>query len=422
MLILSPIFSFLLFRGVINLILSMGKFVVGVQCHSSALIADAGHSLSDLFSDFVTLWAVQVARIPPDSDHPYGHGKFEAIGSLFLSLTLMATGLGVGIQSNKKLLEILAASSSRSTSSSAAVASSSAAVIVPGFAALAMALVSIVSKEWLFRITRNVGERLKSQVVIANAWHHRSDAYSSILALVSIGLAMYVPGLVFADAAAGIFVAAMIVLTGVEIMGESIKQLSDTSDEKLVEKVTALAMTNKDVESVVRVRARHVGSSSTVDVSVAMPEDRPASAARAVEQRLKQEILQQTDGDVMDVDVRATSSSSDDDTIVCPLLQARNENPISTTEVESCVRDEIMARHPEVTSVEGVTVHYQDALLVNVDVNIRLDPTASIARAGNIANGIRGTLERSKQINTANIFLDLNNEARRVVGRNQQLA
>ena len=391
------------YSGVINLVLSLGKFGVGVQCHSSALIADAGHSLSDLFSDFVTLWAVQVARIPPDQDHPYGHGKFEAIGSLFLSLTLIFTGLGVGIQSNKKLLEILA--TMRRSSGTVATTSAATTVIIPGFAALAMALLSVLSKEWLFRITRNVGERLNSQVVIANAWHHRSDAYSSILALVSIGLAMYVPGLVFADAAAGIFVAGMICMAGAEIMGESIKQLTDTSNEELVQRVTALAMTNEDVESVVRVRARHVGSSSTVDVSVAMPEDRPASAARAVEQRLKQQILQQDD--VLDVDVRATSSD-----VVCPLLQARNENPVSTYEVESCVRDEILARHPEVTSVEGVTVHYQDAVLVNVDVNIRLDPATSIARAGSIANGIRETLECSNQIDKASIFLDLNDEAR----------
>ena len=77
---------------VVNLLLSSGKFFVGLTCHSSALLADAGHSLSDLFSDFVTLYSVQLARLPPDDDHPYGHGKFEAIGSLFLALTLIGTG------------------------------------------------------------------------------------------------------------------------------------------------------------------------------------------------------------------------------------------------------------------------------------------------------------------------------------------
>ena len=285
------------FSGVINVVLSVSKFVVGVTCHSSVLIADAGHSLSDLFSDFVTLWAVQVARLPPDQDHPYGHGKFEAVGSLFLSLTLIGTGIGVGAMANNNLLEILA------RQRRGAVLAHQ----IPSLPALAMALISVVSKEWLFRVTRVVGHRLQSQVVIANAWHHRSDAYSSILAFASIGVAMSIPGLLFVDAAAGLFVAAMIGMTGMEILGESVKQLTDTSNEELVEKVTQLANENVDVEQVVRVRARHVGSASSVDVSVTMPEDRTASAAWAVEERLKQQIIQYVGDGVVDVDVRATA-------------------------------------------------------------------------------------------------------------------
>ena len=174
----------------VNLLLSVGKLGVGITAHSSALVADAGHSLSDLVSDFITLWSVNVARLPPDEDHPYGHYKFEAIGSLFLSLTLLATGGSVGLMANKQLMEVL-----QSTASSAIP------VQVPGPLALLMAGLSILSKEWLFRITKQVGERLRSPVVIANAWHHRSDAYSSILALFSIGWAMV--GFPAADAAAG---------------------------------------------------------------------------------------------------------------------------------------------------------------------------------------------------------------------------
>ena len=178
---------------IINIILSAGKALVGIQCHSTALIADAGHSLSDLFSDFITLWAVQIARIPPDDDHPYGHGKFEAIGSLFLALTLLATGLGVGAVSSENLLRIIAAQRNAATH----ILSDA----VPTPPALIMAALSIVSKEWLYRVTRKVGEQLRSQVVIANAWHHRSDAYSSVLALISIGLAIAFPGLIAADSA-----------------------------------------------------------------------------------------------------------------------------------------------------------------------------------------------------------------------------
>ena len=133
-----------------------------------------------------------------NTQHPYGHGKFEAVGSLFLALTLFATGLSVGASANGKLLEILQNSGA------------GAAVTLPTWPALIMAFLSITSKEWLFRITRTVGEELNSQVVIANAWHHRSDAYSSVLALGSIFLAMTVPGMAAADAAAGLLVAYVI--------------------------------------------------------------------------------------------------------------------------------------------------------------------------------------------------------------------
>jgi len=208
---------------IVNLLLSLGKFAVGVTCHSSVLVADAGHSLSDLFSDFVTLYTVQIARLPPDDDHPYGHGKFEAIGALFLSLTLLGTGLSVGAHANKELIQML--------TNRKAIAS--AALNIPKAPALLMAGLSILSKEWLFRITNKVGVRLNSPILIANAWHHRSDAYSSILALASIGLAMFIPGMAAADSAAGLLVAGMIVMTGSDILVESINQLSDSTNNEI---------------------------------------------------------------------------------------------------------------------------------------------------------------------------------------------
>jgi cation diffusion facilitator family transporter len=345
--------------------------------------------------------AVQVGRLPPDEDHPYGHGKFEAIGSLFLSLTLIGTGFGVGAMSFRTLLEIVKQQQQAGAVVSAAL-SHGHHVPTPGITALVVAAVSIVSKEWLYRVTKVVGERIKSQVVIANAWHHRSDAYSSILALISIGLTMFVPGLQWADAAAGFFVAIMIGMTGVEIMGESIKQLTDSTNEELVQAVTALAVQNEDVQSLQRVRARHVGSLSTVDVSVVMPSDRPTSAARIVEERLRQQILQQ-DG-VIDADVRVTSPG-----VVCPLLVMNRPLATSVTLVESTVRDHVLQHHPAVSSVPGVTVHFYDTNLIHVNVDIRLINAAeSISSAGIVAEQVRETLERLPEIEKASIFLDLN--------------
>jgi len=405
-----------LLGGIINLVLSLGKFAVGVTCHSSALIADAGHSLSDLFSDFITLWAVQIGRLPPDDDHPYGHGKFEAVGSLFLALTLLGTGIAVGAESNARLIEIITIQRKYGFAAAQTLAGK-----IPTFPALLMAGMSIVSKEWLYRITRKVGEEINSQIVIANAWHHRSDAYSSILALVSIGLAMFVPGLLAADSAAGLMVAGMICMTGAEIMSESIKQLTDTNNEDLVRKVTKLAANTEDVREVTRVRARQVGSSAIVDVEVSMDNDLASSAARAIEERIKSRILEETNG-VMDADVHAKSPP---EVIFCPLLEATNAQ-VSASEVESCVRDEILKKHPEVSSVEGVTVHFEDTLLVNVDVNIRVDetttPRTTISKVTNLAQDVRTSLEASASISKAKIYLDLNSsEGKSVLPSMQQL-
>lgn len=208
-----------------------------------------------------------------------------------------------------------------------------------------MAFLSIVSKEWLFRITRTVGEELNSQVVIANAWHHRSDAYSSILAMGSIGLAMSIPGMAFADAAAGLLVAGMICMTGAEIMGEAVKQLTDANDKEIVERVKTLILgSSDDVVDVKRVRARWMGSTAIVDVSITTSDNMSASANRAVEEKIRYKILDEESG-VIDAEVHATSNA-----ITCPLLTATgaHEEMKSVQEVEDDAR-EILSGHADVS-------------------------------------------------------------------------
>lgn len=374
---------------VINLLLSTGKAAVGVMCNSSALIADAGHSLSDLFSDFITLWAVQIGRLPPDDDHPYGHGKFEAVGSLFLALTLLGTGLSVGASANIKLLRILQRTGG--------------AVALPTWPALIMAALSITSKEWLYRITRRVGEELRSQVVIANAWHHRSDAYSSILALGSICLAMTVPGMAAADAAAGMLVAGMICMTGAEIMGESVKQLTDTNDKHLVERVKAVALAESDdVLDIERIRTRWMGSSAIVDLSIKTPENLSSSANKAIENRVRDAIMHQ-EIVIIDADVRAAFDEK-----VCPSLTAEQHENISVQAIENGATSLLLSQD-EIESVERCTVHYEDTLQAIVHVNIKLKNTfTTIQKATVAAKDLRDLLEESDNIHKANIYLDLN--------------
>lgn len=418
---------------VVNLLLSVGKLLVGVTSHSSALIADAGHSLSDLVSDFITLWTVQIARLPADEDHPYGHWKFEgtscniltvqlffetqifllppkkAIGSLFLSLTLIATAFSVGSMANKQLLQLLSATKA-----------STAAAVIPGPLALVMAGISICSKEWLYRITKTVGEKIRSQVVIANAWHHRSDAYSSVLALCSIAWAR--TGFPAADAAAGLFVAGMIGMTGGDILVESVQQLSDGANPRLqkeaLKRIQVLheEKDQDDVLSVESVKARQVGSLSLIEVQLRTSSDLSTTAARAVEERWKQWLKK-------DYGYEAIVHAKPD-LVICPLLtkqlQDDDHEPSKPEIMPSAGSIEFLARQQALLSsqqVERVTVHYNYSK-VSVDMilsqslpkhatNEEVEVTCTLSDLCDQGKQLKESLQELDEIDEANIYWDL---------------
>jgi len=390
----------------VNLLLSIGKLGVGVTQHSSVLIADAGHSLSDLVSDFITLWSVQIARLPADDDHPYGHDKFEAIGSLFLSLTLLATGLSVGAVSKNQLLQLWSTQNS-------AVASI---VRIPGPLALLMAGVSIASKEWLYRITKVVGEKLNSSVVIANAWHHRSDAYSSVLALLSIAGAMV--GFPSADAAAGLLIAGMICTTGTDVLVESVQQLSDSAHKGMQSQIRDV--TNKlvakdcDVIEVTSIRARQVGSSSFCDVVLKTPPNLSMTAAQAIEDRWNKWITHSLKeskgcGSCLTVSVSAkpnmvsnptTNKTRKRESFSCP----------SAGLIELLTRQQALLLAPELhhyPKIQSVTVHFGSSGQTIVDVKVKMTGTKSLTVVEDDAKALKIGLEKLQEIDKAHIYLDL---------------
>ena len=365
----------------VNIALSVMKFFGGLYFRSAVLVADAGHSLSDLFSDFITLWAVQIARLPPDDDHPYGHGKFESIGSLFLSLTLLLTGVGVAGWSYERMQAVVHAQMG---------SPSLVAEISPTWQASGLALVSIAAKEWLFRVTKRVGDALNSQVVLANAWHHRSDAFSSVLSLFSIGLAIVFPKLLIADSACGIFIAGMIMLTGIEILVESIRQLSDTQNEEIITLVEEAGQSVNGVLGVQRVRARSVGNGNLVDLTILTDGKISASAANLLAERVRWAVLGKVP-DVIDALVRTQSS-----TVVCPLLVAGTK---SIAEVESSVRV-ALSSFDELERIERVTVNISDNGGVDVEAVVRTQAD-SLGALKRIASSLCSILE-SQNVHVAN--------------------
>ena len=156
----------------VNLVLTSAKLAAGIIGHSGAMIADAVHSFSDFATDIVVLASFRVVGKPADKDHDYGHGKYETLATAIIGVALLLVGAGIFWGGAAKIWASVVKGRH---------------MAAPGYIALVAAVVSIVVKEWLYRYTVKVGRRINSQAVIANAWHHRSDAFSSIGTMLGIG-------------------------------------------------------------------------------------------------------------------------------------------------------------------------------------------------------------------------------------------
>jgi cation diffusion facilitator family transporter len=194
-----------------NIILAVLKGVIGSISNSRALIADAAHSASDVAGSFAVFVGLRAAKLPPDKDHPYGHGKAESIAAIIVAVLLLLVGVEIGISSGKAIFNPIEA---------------------PGTLALYGALISIVVKEVMFQYKFRLGKKIKSDALIVNAYEHRSDVYSSIAVLIGIagailGSKLNLPWLIYADPIAGIFVSVLIAKMAVKLGFESIHTTLD---------------------------------------------------------------------------------------------------------------------------------------------------------------------------------------------------
>lgn len=358
-----------------NVSLAALKYVAGYLAGSSALIADAAHSLSDLLTDVVTLVAVELARLPPDEGHPFGHGRFEAVGSLSVAAVLVGAAGGVGWNSLSVLTEML--------HGSAAVEN---ALALSGYGGLALGacVVSIMTKEALYWATVRVGRQVNSQTLIANAWHHRSDAFSSIAALVGVGGSL--AGIPMLDPAAGLVVAALVAKVGVEIGLEVFEEVMVSSEplKETCEEVRTLASATIGVLGVDQVRARKMGPYSLVDFRIIVDPHISVSAARQIAERIRQTILtthESVSDVVVHVSPEVTSGTFADVASMRP-----------HTEVESEVHTALEAI-PEIEGVSNVTLHYVPQRGIHLKVDIACDSGMTLQHAAGIARKAKKVLE-----------------------------
>ncbi len=358
---------------VCNLLLAVGKGFVGLLTNSAALIADAGHSFSDLLSDGVTLWAVWVSRMPRDENHPYGHGRFETVGALFVAVLLGATGIGVAIHAFSHID----------------------APVVPAPLALWAAGASIFVKEGLFWITRSVGKRQRSRVLMANAWHHRSDALSSVAAFAGIVAAQF--GFPLMDPIAGFLVAGLILRMAVELGHDSLRELTDeTVDEAMLERIRAQVSQVEGVEHFHEVRARPMGPNLLVDLHIEVDRLMTVSAAHQVAERVRWGILNEIP-EVNEVLVHVDAEEDVED----EEAQLMRPQP----EIEQDIRERL-AELPEIKGVTHIYCHFLNQKLT-VQVNLLLDPDLQIREAQQIARQARLRVEQISDVQDADIHLEL---------------
>ena len=232
----------------VNLVLALVKIVGGVLGNSQALVADGVHSLSDLFSDAVVVLAAREAARDPDHDHPYGHGRIETAATVVVGVLLLATAFGLGYRAVESLINATG-------------------LVAPAAITLAIALASMAAKEALFHYTRRCGRRITSRLLEANAWHHRSDALSSVIVAIGIGGAL--AGFVVLDAVGALIVAVMVAKVGWDLIWPSLQELVDTSlDPELVDELHAAAATIDGVKHAHTLRSRSMGHSILLDLHI----------------------------------------------------------------------------------------------------------------------------------------------------------
>ena len=270
--------------SVVNFLLLTFKFIAGILGNSSALVADAVHSLSDFVTDIIVIVFVKISSKPEDDDHRYGHGKYETLATALIGVALLAVGVGLLVGGATKVTDVI----------------KGAVLPAPSIIALIAAGVSIVSKEILYRFTVRIGKNLNSQAVVANAWHHRSDAFSSIGTLIGIGGAIFLgEKWRILDPIAAIVVSAFIIKVAVDLVKPAIDELLERSLPAETEKrILDIIASFPEVSSPHHLRTRRIGNHIAIEVHLRMDGmttlENAHTVATNVENRLKDEFGQDT--------------------------------------------------------------------------------------------------------------------------------
>lgn len=233
-----------------NIILSGFKLFAGIVAQSAAMISDAVHSMSDVFSTIIVMIGIKLANKKSDKEHPYGHERFECVAAIVLAAVLFATGAGIGWSGIKK-----------------AIAGNYGDLAIPGILALVAAIVSIIVKEAMYWYTRGAAKRINSSALMADAWHHRSDAFSSVGSFAGIFGARL--GFPILDPLACIIICLFILKAAIDIFRDAVGKMTDRAcDDETIAKMRDLILSRKSVEGIDGLKTRLFGDKIYMDVEI----------------------------------------------------------------------------------------------------------------------------------------------------------
>lgn len=325
---------------VLNLVLTAAQVVVGVIGHSQALVADGVHTLSDLITDGLVLFALKHSAKGADEEHPYGHARIETAVTLALGIMLVVVAAGIAWRAGERLLI------------------DPNPFTVPSTMTLWVALLTLAVKEGLYRYTVGAATRFGSAMLRANAWHHRSDAISSLIVVLGIGGALY--GYGYLDAAAAIVVAIFISKIGVELGWQALRELVDTAlDRDDRDEIRQVIQNVSGVEALHLLRTRRMGGQAFVDVHILVDRKLSVSEGHQIGEVVRQRLIQQI-APVSDVMVHIDTEEDDAGDLEQGLpLRAEIESRLSR----------YFADIPQARSIDQTLLHYGKN---HVDVELRL--------------------------------------------------
>ncbi len=338
-----------LIGAAVNILQTAIKITFGILGQSAALIADGIHSLSDLLSDLLVIIAVRLGSREADCDHPYGHRRFETIATVILGGSL----IGISAAIIWHVLERI---------------NTPASLPVPDVATLGIAAISILLNEWLYHYTKRIAKRTRSKLLLANAWHQRSDALSSLVVL--CGIAGVLLGYPLADALAAAVVALMVAKMGVGLVLDSIRELVDTSlPPALVADIRDVIMGIDGVEGIHLLRTRQMGEDAYIDAHIVVDSHITVSEGHCIGDAVRDELISRFD-DVMDVLVHVDPEDDQD--------FPDHDRPIARADVQNLLSTYLQDVKAH---IEDFRIHYLDG---QVEVEVIL-PFALSEQPGQLA-------------------------------------